>query len=127
MYGSAERARSHAAPTPRLHSMGQYEKHVFVCTTGKTCVTQDSEGVFKCLREGVKEAGLKGRVRINASGCMSQCGHGVMVVVYPEDTWYAGVDVEGARRILGQHLLHGRPVESLRYVAPPGDNKLPKD
>lgn len=107
--------------------MGQYEQHVFVCTTGKTCVTQDSASVFQCLREGVKEAGLQGRVRINASGCMSQCGHGVMVVVYPQDVWYAGVDAAGAKRILDEHLVAGAPVEALRYVAPPGDNKLPKE
>jgi (2Fe-2S) ferredoxin len=49
-----------------------------------------------------------------------------MVVVYPEDTWYHGVDTAAARRILDEHLLGGVPVESLRYVAPPGENKLPK-
>jgi (2Fe-2S) ferredoxin len=47
-----------------------------------------------------------------------------MVVVYPEDIWYAGVDREGAQRILDEHILGGHPVESLRHVAPPGDNKL---
>lgn len=107
--------------------MGQYEKHVFVCTTGKTCLTQDSAGVFQTLRDGAKEAGLTGRVRVNGSGCMSQCGHGVMVVVYPEDCWYAGVDVPGAQRILAEHLVGDQPVEALRYVAPPGDNKVPKE
>ncbi|MBL8996458.1 MAG: (2Fe-2S) ferredoxin domain-containing protein [Gemmatimonadales bacterium] len=113
--------------SPDIDTMGQYEQHVFVCTTGKTCVTQDSAGVFQCLRDGVKEAGLQGRVRINASGCMSQCGHGVMVVVYPQDVWYAGVDAAGAKRILDEHLVAGAPVEALRYVAPPGDNKVPKE
>jgi (2Fe-2S) ferredoxin len=47
-----------------------------------------------------------------------------MVVVYPEDTWYARVDEAGAERIVAEHLVSGRPVESLRYVAPPGDNKV---
>ena len=44
--------------------MGQYEQHVFVCTTGKTCLTQDSAEVFKCLRDGARDAGLQGRVRV---------------------------------------------------------------
>ncbi len=79
------------------------------------------------LKRGVAERGLKGLVRINHSGCMNQCGHGPMVVVYPEDTWYCGVDVEGARRVLDEHLVGGTVVEVYRYVAPPGDNKLVND
>ena len=30
-------------------------------------------------------------------------------------------------RILDEHLVGGQPVEALRYVAPPGDNKLVAD
>lgn len=47
-----------------------------------------------------------------------------MVVVYPDDVWYAHVDPEGARRIVEEHLLGGKVVEDYLYVAPPGDNKL---
>ena len=103
--------------------MGQYKYHVFVCTSGKTCPTQGSERVHAALKKGVKEAGLRDVVRVNHAGCMNQCGHGPMVVVYPEDTWYAGVTERGAKRIVAEHLVRGRPVEALRYVAPPGDNK----
>jgi (2Fe-2S) ferredoxin len=49
-----------------------------------------------------------------------------MVVVYPEDTWYHGIDVAKARRVFDEHLVGGTPVEEYRYVAPPGENKLPK-
>lgn len=107
--------------------MGQYERHVFVCTTGKTCAAQGSSATYHALKDAARAAGLKGRVRVNQSGCLNQCGHGPMVVVYPEDTWYAGVDADGARRIVDEHLVGNVPVASLRYVAPPGDNKLPKD
>ena len=103
--------------------MGQYERHVFVCTHGKTCPTQGAAEVHAELKRRVKDAGLKGRVRVNHAGCMNQCGSGPMVVVYPEDVWYAHVDVEGARRIAEEHLIGGRPVDAYRYVAPPGDNK----
>lgn len=103
--------------------MGQYRQHVFVCTTGKTCAAAGSAAVHAELKRFVKEAGLKGVVRVNHAGCMNQCGHGPMVVVYPEDVWYAAVTPMGARRITHQHLLGGRPVESLRHRAPPGDNK----
>jgi (2Fe-2S) ferredoxin len=48
-----------------------------------------------------------------------------MVVVYPEDVWYAGVRMEDLDEILVEHLVNGRPVERLRYLAPPGPNKDP--
>src|SRR5688500_3884545 len=104
--------------------MGQYKYHVFVCTSGKECPKQGSEDVHKAFKKGVANAGLKGIVRVNHAGCMNQCGHGPMVVVYPEDVWYAGVDLHGAKRILERHLLNGEIVESYRYKAPPGDNKI---
>ena len=104
--------------------MGQYKYHVFVCTSGKTCPLDGSITVHGILKKSAAAAGLKGSVRINHSGCMNQCGHGPMVVVYPEDVWYAHVDEEGARRIVEEHLIGGKIVESYRYVAPPGDNKL---
>jgi (2Fe-2S) ferredoxin len=100
---------------------------VFVCTSGKECPNQGADNVHKILKKGVSEAGLKGIVRVNHAGCMNQCGHGPMVVVYPEDVWYAGVDKNGARRILEEHLVGGKPVEDYRYVAPPGDNKRTND
>ena len=104
--------------------MGQYKYHVFVCTSGGTCPSQGSDAVHATLKQGVKAAGLKGTVRVNHAGCMNQCGHGPMVVVYPDDVWYAHVDAYGAQRILRDHLLNDRVVEEYRYHAPPGDNKL---
>ncbi len=95
-----------------------------MCTGGKTCPLDGSGEVHTILKKGAAAAGLKGKVRINHAGCMNQCGHGPMVVVYPDDVWYSRVDAEGARRIVDEHLIGGRIVEEYRYVAPPGDNKL---
>ena len=105
--------------------MGQYKHHVFICTSGKTCPTQASKEVHAAIRAAVLDAGIKGIVRVNHSGCLGQCGHGPMVVVYPDDVWYHGVKPEDAQRLVSEHLQGGRPLEDLRYIAPPGDNKLP--
>lgn len=105
--------------------MGQYRHHVFVCTSGKTCPLEGSLEVHAMLKKRVSAAGLKGDVRVNHAGCMNQCGHGPMVVVYPEDIWYSRVDEAGAARVVDEHLVGGTVVEDYRYIAPPGDNKEP--
>jgi nitrite reductase/ring-hydroxylating ferredoxin subunit/(2Fe-2S) ferredoxin len=106
--------------------MGQYECHVFVCTSGETCPRQgDTEKYVKTLRAGVQKANQQTAVRINKAGCFSQCGHGPMIVVYPENVWYAGVQESDLDEILTSHILGGRPVERLRYApGSPGANKI---
>jgi (2Fe-2S) ferredoxin len=106
-----------------------WQRHVFVCTSGDWCPARDGDGlgVHAQLKRAVAEAGLKDRVRVNHSGCLDQCGHGPMVVVYPEAVWYAGVRPEDVAEIVREHLAGGRPVERLRYRNTPGKNKLPRD
>ncbi len=97
--------------------MGQYDRHVFVCTSGETCPTQgDTERYVKVLRDGARQAGKQIEVRVNKAGCFSQCGHGPMLVVYPENVWYAGVQESDLAEILSSHILGGRPVERLVYA-----------
>ncbi len=103
--------------------MGPYQRHVFVCTHGEYCPFDGSVEVHRVLKEQVAARGLKASVRINRAGCFNQCGNGPMVVVYPDDVWYGAVTPDGARRILEEHIVGGRPVEDLRYVAKPGPNK----
>ncbi|HVL48085.1 MAG TPA: (2Fe-2S) ferredoxin domain-containing protein [Candidatus Thermoplasmatota archaeon] len=104
-----------------------YERHVFVCTAGPWCRKDGPvDAIRAILKDGVKEAGLRDEVRVNAAGCLNQCGHGPNLVVYPEGVWYAGVDEEGARRILEEHVKAGRAVEPYRFrPARKGNNKLP--
>ena len=107
--------------------MGQYQKHVFVCTGGDTCPTQgDVEQFVRFLRGESVKAGLKTEVRINKAGCFSQCGHGPMMVVYPDDVWYAGVQAADLQEIFESHVRDGKPVERLRYdPGVRGANKMP--
>ena len=96
--------------------MGQYERHVFVCTSGDDCPAKgDVEKMVKQLRGEVVKAGKHGDVRINKAGCFSQCGHGPMMIVYPDNIWYAGVQEADLDEIVQSHILGGTPVERLRY------------
>jgi (2Fe-2S) ferredoxin len=103
--------------------MGQYKRHVFVCTHGEYCPFEGGGEVHRILKSQIAARGLQNSIRINKAGCFSQCGNGPIVVVYPENIWYGAVNEEKARRILEEHLLGGRPVSELQYQAPAGPNK----
>lgn len=92
-----------------------YKKHVFVCTTGKTCPLEGGVEVCDALRKEISERGLKQQIRINKSGCLDQCGNGPMVVVYPEQVWYAHLRPEDASELVESHFIANQPVERLLY------------
>ncbi len=106
--------------------MGPYRKHVFVCTSGSVCpVEGEAVAVHYRLKQLVKASGLEDNIRVNNSGCFSQCGHGPMVVIYPDDVWYGAVTPADADEIFHEHLLGGRVIERLLYRPPkPGANKI---
>ena len=95
--------------------MGQYEKHIFVCTFGPWCKRDgDTEAIVKRLKRGVAAAGLTGKVRINKAGCLDRCDNGPVMVVYPEAIWYTYVDKDDVEEIIQEHLINGRIVERLK-------------
>lgn len=95
--------------------MAFYDVHAFVCTHGKRCPGDgDAAGVHRALKKMAAEAGL-GRVRINQSGCLGQCGHGPMLVIYPDGVWYHALTVEKAERIFREHVVGGCVVEEYRF------------
>jgi (2Fe-2S) ferredoxin len=49
-----------------------------------------------------------------------------MIVVYPDDVWYAGVQESDLAEIARSHIVGGVPVERLRYnPGVKGPNKTP--
>ena len=66
--------------------------HVFVCTNKKQgkpcCADKDGEGIRAALKDWSKEnPAWKGRLRINASGCLDRCNDGVAIAIYPQNIW----------------------------------------
>lgn len=73
-------------------------KTVFVCTHSRadsrvSCGNPGRGGVELCaaLKEGVKKAGLKGKVRVARTGCLDLCEKGPNAFVYPGDRWLSGL------------------------------------
>ncbi|GEM_PF-353390 len=107
-----------------------FERHLFVCTSGEYCphVDGDSPTIHAAFKAAVAQAGLRGKVRVNNSGCLDQCGHGPNAVVYPEGVWYSHLTLEDVPEIVESHLKNGKPVERLMYhPAKAGANKLQRD
>lgn len=57
-----------------------------------------------------------GTVLRTKADCLRICEQGCIAVVYPEGTWYAGLDVEKLDRVIDEHLIGGRPVDELIFA-----------
>ena len=103
--------------------MPAFEHHVFVCHNTRpagaprvSCTADGKSDLHAQLQLLTKDAGLAGKVRINKAGCLDQCEHGPVVVVYPEAIWYGNVRPADAAAIVTELLAGGRPVERLRLA-----------
>jgi len=95
--------------------MDIYKKHVFICTSGKTCSQEGADEVLDAMRREIASRGLKKEIRINKSGCLDQCGNGPVAVVYPEACWYAHLTPADAVEIVAEHLVNDKSVERCLY------------
>lgn len=68
-----------------------YDLHVLICTNekskGESCGPQGAQSIVDELKTWSKQAVLKGKVRINKSGCLGKCEEGIACVAYPKGDW----------------------------------------
>ena len=87
------------------------EKHILVCG-GTGCTSSKSKEIIANLEAGIKANGLD-HVRVIRTGCFGLCAKGPIVVVRPEDTFYAMTKPEDVEEILQKHIMGGEVVERL--------------
>lgn len=93
----------------------RYERHVFVCTHDRgpghprgSCAQAGAGELLSHLRGFVHEQGWRGRVRVNASGCLDGCASGVTAVVYPEGRWASRLTADQGERLVTPEGEQGR-------------------
>ena len=87
------------------------EKHILICH-GTGCTSSKSPEILKRFRKLLKEKNID-NVRVIQTGCFGLCAKGPIVIIRPEDTFYAMVKPEDCEEIIEKHIQNGEIVERL--------------
>ena len=87
------------------------EKHILVCR-GTGCTSSKSPKIIEEFRRILKEKNIE-NVRVIQTGCFGLCAKGPIVIIRPEDTFYAMVSPEDCEEIINTHIIEGKKVERL--------------
>ena len=104
--------------------MEPFRYHVYICTQEKpdpaapSCSNNGSLKVLDAMRAELGKAGLADEVQVTTCGSLGLCTRGPNMVVYPEGTWYSGVQEADVPEIVKEHFVAGRTVERLANTDP---------
>ena len=87
------------------------EKHILVCN-GTGCTSSKSPKILENFKRIIKEKGIE-NVRVIKTGCFGLCAKGPIVIIRPDDTFYAMVKPEDCEEIINSHIIEGKVVERL--------------
>ena len=121
-------------------SIPRVRRHIFLCadqTNPKCAPREEANQLWKHLKTRLKQLDAAtappkwqgdmeqspapvepgfGTVLRTKADCLRICEQGCIAVVYPEGTWYAGLDIGKLDRVIEEHLIGGRPVEELSFA-----------
>ena len=87
------------------------EKHILVCH-GTGCTSSKSPQIIENFRKIIDEKQIK-NVKVIQTGCFGLCAKGPIVIIRPEDVFYAMVKPEDCEEIINTHIINGQLVERL--------------
>ena len=86
-------------------------RHIFLCVGPTCCTPEQGAEVWAHLKARLKQVYpdlAQAPVYRTKASCLR--------IVYPEGTWYRGLDLAAIDRVIDEHLIGGRPVEALRFA-----------
>ncbi len=87
------------------------EKHILICH-GTGCTSSKSPEILATFRKIIEEKKIE-NVRVIKTGCFGLCAKGPIVIIRPEDTFYAMVKPEDCEEIIQKHIIEGKKVDRL--------------
>ncbi len=87
------------------------EKHILVCH-GTGCTSSKSPKIIENFRRILEEKNID-NVRVIQTGCFGLCAKGPIVIIRPEDVFYAMVTPEDCEEIIEKHIQNGEVVQRL--------------
>ena len=86
-------------------------KTILVCH-GTGCTSSKSPAILENFNKLVKDKNLTD-VKVMQTGCFGLCAKGPVVIIRPEDTFYAKVKPEDCEEIIQTHIIENKRVERL--------------
>jgi (2Fe-2S) ferredoxin len=90
-------------------------RHILVCGSFRasgapqgTCAKKGSQGLLAYLETELSDRGMID-VSVTATGCLKACDRGPVLVVYPDNLWFGGVEGEEAIDAVLDSLETGAP------------------
>ncbi len=96
-----------------------FDIHIFVCTNQRTGTDKLSCGEAHGLelvgefKKQINNLNIGLKVRTNKSGCLGICDFGPTIAIYPQGTFYVGVQKEDVKEIIEAHFINKTIVERL--------------
>jgi len=101
-------------------------RHLFVCTNGRSsgkpaCGPRGGDVLVAAVQQALLARGAID-ILVTPCSCLGPCFDGPNAVIYPDGTWYAGLEPADAAD-LADHLVTGRIFAAKASERPGGDRE----
>ncbi len=103
-----------------------FRLHVLVAMDSHT-IAQGARSVKDALVKELALADLTDEVKVVETGSLGIYNKGVVLVIFPDNVYYADVTVQDVTEIISEHFKKGRTVARLLYQQAPADREVKVD